>query len=101
MIFNFFKISILSLCIIILIHYIINYLQHILTKPKIIDYRKKTQKEEKDIDYMKKEHIIDFMKEEKDIDYMKEEKDIDYMKEEKDIDYMKEELTEYLNKIKE
>jgi uncharacterized ion transporter superfamily protein YfcC len=96
MLFNFFKISILSLCIIILIHYIINYSKNILTKPKIIDYRKKIKKEEEKINIEeKKEHIIDFMKEEKDI--------IDFMKEEKEehiIDFMKEELTEYLNKIK-
>jgi ATP/ADP translocase len=88
MLFNFFKISILSLCIIILIHYIINYSQNILTKPKIIDYRKKIKKEEEKIKINieeKEKHIIDFMKEEK---------------EEHIIDFMKEELTEYLNKIK-
>ncbi len=91
MLFNFFKISILSLCIIILIHYIINYSKNILTKPKIIDYRKKIKKEEEkieikeNIEEKKKERIIDFMKEEK---------------EEHIIDLMKEELTEYLNKIK-
>jgi len=81
MLFNFFKISILSLCIIILIHYIINYSQNILTKPKIIDYRKKIQKEEEKIE-------------------IKIEKEENIEKEEHIIDFMKEELTEYLNKIK-
>ena len=87
MFFNFFKISILSLCIIILIHYIMNYLQKILTKPKIIDYRKKKQEDNNIIEKEeKKEEIIEKEKIEK------EEEDI--------IDLMKDELTEYLNKIK-
>jgi hypothetical protein len=86
MFFNFFKISILSLCIIILIHYLINYLQIILTKPKIIDYRKKIKKEEKE----EKEEEKKEEKEEKEEE--NEEKDI--------IDLMKDELTEYLNNIK-
>jgi len=92
MFFNFFKISILSLCIIILIHYIMNYLQKILTKPKIIDYRKKKQE---DNNIIEKKEIIEIENKKE-----KEEEKIIEKEEEDIIDLMKDELTEYLNKIK-
>jgi hypothetical protein len=76
MFYNFFKISILSLCIIILIHYIINYLKNTLTAPKIIDhtFNKRIQKN------------------------IKLQKEVKEVKEEENINFMKDELTDFLNK---
>jgi hypothetical protein len=72
MFYNFFKISILSLCIIILIHYIINYLKITLTTPKIITFNKRIQKN------------------------IKHQKEVN--EEEENINFMKDELTDFLNK---
>ena len=77
MFYHYFKISILSLCIIILIHYIINYLKITLTKPKIMDYTFKQKKQEKQEN---------------------QEKQKKQEKQEEDINFMRDELTEFLNR---
>ena len=94
MFYHFFKISILSLCIIILIHYIINYLKITLTKPKIMDYTFKQKKQE---DYKQENYKQDKQedyKQQKQENY-KQQKQEDYKQE--DLNFMKDELTEFLN----
>lgn len=75
-----FKISILSLLIVIFIHHIIIYLKNSLTTPKIIDCVNKPKKEY--------ENIKEILKE------IKEEKE-----ESIDLDTMREELTSHIHNI--
>jgi len=78
-----FKISILSLLIVIFIHHIIIYFKNSLTTPKIIDCVNKPKKEYENI-----KEILKDIKEEK------EEKE-----EVIDLDTMKEELTSHIHNI--
>lgn len=78
-----FKISILSLFIVILIHHIIIYLKNNLTTPKIIDCVNKPKKEYENIT-----QILKDIKEPK-----KPEEDII------DLDIMREELTSHIHNI--
>ena len=75
-----FKISILSLLIVIFIHNIIIYLKNILTTPKIIDCVNKPKKEYENI-----KEILKDIKEEKE--------------ESIDLDTMREELTSHIHNI--
>jgi uncharacterized membrane protein (DUF106 family) len=77
-----FKISILSLLIVIFIHHIIIYLKNSLTTPKIIDCVNKPKKEYENI-----KEILKDIKEEKE-----EEEVID-------LDTMREELTSHIHNI--
>ena len=78
-----FKISILSLLIVIFIHHIIIYFKNSLTTPKIIDCVNKPKKEYENI----KEILKDIKEEEKE-----EEEVID-------LDTMREELTSHIHNI--
>jgi len=78
-----FKISILSLLIVIFIHHIIIYLKNSLTTPKIIDCVNKPKKEYENI-----KEILKDIKEEK-----KEEEEVI------DLDIMREELTSHIHNI--
>jgi ferritin len=75
-----FKISILSLLIVIIIHHIIIYLKNSLTTPKIIDCVNKPKKEYENI----KEILKEIKEEEEDII---------------DLDLMREELTSHIHNI--
>ena len=79
-----FKISILSLLIVIFIHHIIIYLKNSLTTPKIIDCVNKPKKEYENI-----KEILKDIKEEK------EEKEEEVI----DLDTMREELTSHIHNI--
>ena len=87
-----FKISILSLLIVIFIHHIIIYLKNSLTTPKIIDCVNKPKKEYENI-----KEILKDIKEEKKEEEKKEEEE----KEEEviDLDTMREELTSHIHNI--
>jgi len=76
-----FKISILSLLIVIFIHHIIIYFKNSLTTPKIIDCVNKPKKEY--------ENIKEILKE------IKEEKQEEVI----DLDTMREELTSHIHNI--
>jgi hypothetical protein len=76
-----FKISILSLLIVIFIHHIIIYFKNSLTTPKIIDCVNKPKKEY--------ENIKEILKE------IKEEKEEEVI----DLDTMREELTSHIHNI--
>ena len=78
-----FKISILSLLIVIFIHHIIIYFKNSLTTPKIIDCVNKPKKEYENI-----KEILKDIKEEK-----KEEEEVI------DLDIMREELTSHIHNI--
>jgi cyclopropane fatty-acyl-phospholipid synthase-like methyltransferase len=86
-----FKISILSLLIVIFIHHIIIYFKNSLTTPKIIDCVNKPKKEYENI-----KEILKNIKEEdiKEEDIKKEEKE-DIV----NLDTMREELTSHINNI--
>ena len=81
-----FKISILSLLIVIFIHHIIIYFKNSLTTPKIIDCVNKPKKEY--------ENIKEILKNIKEEDIKKEEKE-DIV----NLDTMREELTSHINNI--
>jgi hypothetical protein len=80
-----FKISILSLLIVIFIHHIIIYLKNSLTTPKIIDCVNKPKKEY--------ENIKEILKD------IKEEKEKEKEEEVIDLDIMREELTSHIHNI--
>jgi ubiquinone/menaquinone biosynthesis C-methylase UbiE len=91
-----FKISILSLLIVIFIHHIIIYFKNSLTTPKIIDCVNKPKKEY--------ENIKEILKNIKEEDIKEEDiKEEDIKKEEKEnivnLDTMREELTSHINNI--
>ena len=77
-----FKISILSLLIVIFIHHIIIYFKNNLTTPKIIDCVNKPKKEYENI----KEILKDIKEEEKEEEVI-------------DLDTMREELTSHIHNI--
>jgi ferritin len=77
-----FKISILSLLIVIFIHHIIIYFKNSLTTPKIIDCVNKPKKEYENI----KEILKDIKEEEKEEEVI-------------DLDTMREELTSHIHNI--
>ena len=81
-----FKISILSLLIVIFIHHIIIYFKNSLTTPKIIDCVNKPKKEY--------ENIKEILKNIKEEDIKEEEKE-DIV----NLDTMREELTSHINNI--
>jgi hypothetical protein len=76
-----FKISILSLLIVIFIHHIIIYFKNSLTTPKIIDCVNKPKKEYENI-----KEILKDIKEEKEEEVI-------------DLDTMREELTSHIHNI--
>ena len=76
-----FKISILSLLIVIFIHHIIIYLKNSLTTPKIIDCVNKPKKEYENI-----KEILKDIKEEKEEEVI-------------DLDTMREKLTSHIHNI--
>ena len=82
-----FKISILSLLIVIFIHHIIIYFKNSLTTPKIIDCVNKPKKEYENI-----KEILQDIKEEKK-EETEEKEDI------VNLDTMREELTSHINNI--
>ena len=87
-----FKISVLSLFIVILIHHIIIYLKNNLTTPKIIDCVHKPIKEYENI-----KQILKDIKEPKDLEDLK--KLEDPIEDVIDLDIMREELKSHIHNI--